>query len=143
MATRGDVEKSKAEPLIRKATVKQEGLDLQKEKETFVTAWQYCAKAEAPTPHARANPKANDEVKPFLQVCLKLLRNQRAVENLQTLIDSCTEKTALAMEVKDVHKLYKHKRHTGREISLTSQIGDYEMDQVILDLGSDANVLPK
>ena len=25
---------------------------------------------------------------------------------------------------------------------LTAQIGDYEMDQVILDLGSDANVLP-
>ncbi len=26
---------------------------------------------------------------------------------------------------------------------LTAQIGDYEMDQVILDLGFDANVLPK
>ena len=26
---------------------------------------------------------------------------------------------------------------------MTMQIGDYEMDQVILDLGSDANVLPK
>ena len=26
---------------------------------------------------------------------------------------------------------------------LIVQIGDYEMDQVILDLGSDANVLPK
>jgi len=26
---------------------------------------------------------------------------------------------------------------------LTAQIGEYEMDQVILDLGSDTNVLPK
>lgn len=26
---------------------------------------------------------------------------------------------------------------------LTAQIGDYEMDQVVLDLGSDTNVLPK
>jgi len=26
---------------------------------------------------------------------------------------------------------------------LIAQIGEYEMDQVILDLGSDANVLPK
>ena len=26
---------------------------------------------------------------------------------------------------------------------LTAQIGDYEMDQVILDLGSDVNMLPK
>ena len=47
------------------------------------------------------------------------------------------------MEIKDVHKLYKHKRHTGREMRLTVQIGNYEMDQVVLDLGSDANVLPK
>jgi len=28
-------------------------------------------------------------------------------------------------------------------MTLTAQIGDYEMDQVILDLGSDPNVLPK
>ena len=46
------------------------------------------------------------------------------------------------MEVKDVHKIYKHKRRTGREMQLTMQIGDYEIDQVILDLGSDVNVLP-
>ena len=26
---------------------------------------------------------------------------------------------------------------------LTAQIGEYEMDQVILDMGSNANVLPK
>ena len=26
---------------------------------------------------------------------------------------------------------------------LTPQIGEYDMDQVILDLGSDANMLPK
>ncbi len=31
----------------------------------------------------------------------------------------------------------------GREMRLTVQIGEYEMDQVILDLGLDVNVLPK
>ena len=31
----------------------------------------------------------------------------------------------------------------GREMHMTAQIGGYEMDQVILDLGSYANVLPK
>ena len=46
-------------------------------------------------------------------------------------------------EVKEVHKLHSYKRHTGREMCLTAQIGDYEIDQVILDLGSNANVLPK
>ena len=47
------------------------------------------------------------------------------------------------MEIKYVHKLYKHKRLTGREMWLTAHIGDCDMDKVILDLGSDANVLPK
>ena len=46
-------------------------------------------------------------------------------------------------EVKEVHKLHSYKRRTGREMRLTAQIGDYEIDQVILNLGSDANVLPK
>jgi len=42
-----------------------------------------------------------------------------------------------------VRKLGKHALRTRREIRLTVQIGEYEMDQVILDLGSDMNVLPK
>jgi len=32
---------------------------------------------------------------------------------------------------------------TGREMRLTAQIGEYEMDQVILDLCLNMNVLPK
>jgi len=31
----------------------------------------------------------------------------------------------------------------GREMRLTMQIGEYEMDQAILDLGSNMNILPK
>jgi hypothetical protein len=46
-------------------------------------------------------------------------------------------------EPRVVRKIGKHKTRTGREMRLTTQIGEYEMDQVILDLGSDANVLPK
>ena len=46
-------------------------------------------------------------------------------------------------KAKEVHKLHNYKKRTGREMRLTAQIGDYEIDQVILDLGSDANVLPK
>ena len=37
----------------------------------------------------------------------------------------------------------KHTLHTGRELWLTAQIGECEMDQVVLDLGLDVNVLPK
>ena len=78
-----------------------------------------------------------------MQACMKLLRNPKAVDNLQELIDSFIARPNLTLEVKDVHKLYRYKKHIGREMRLNTQIGDYEMSQVILDLGSDANVLPK
>lgn len=42
-----------------------------------------------------------------------------------------------------VRKIEKHKARIGREMRLTAQIRDYEMEQVILDLGSDANILSK
>lgn len=42
-----------------------------------------------------------------------------------------------------IWKLGKHALHIGQEMQLIVQIWDYEMDQVILDLGSNANVLPK
>ena len=143
LAIGGAKEKATTEPLIWKVAVKQEGLDLQKEKETFVTACKDFNKDEAPMPKVPANLRTDDEVKPFLQACMKLLCNKKVVENLQALIDSCADKPNPPPKVKDVHKLYKHKKHTGREMRLMAQIGDYEMDQVILDVGSDANVLPK
>lgn len=143
MATAAAEEKVAAKPLIRKAVIKQEGLDLQKEKETFVAARKYFDNVEVSTSQAPANFNVDDEVKPFLQAYMKLLHNQRAIENLQALINSCTKITNPPLEVKDVHKLYKHKKHTDREMWLTAQIGDYEMDQAILDLGLDVNVLPK
>ena len=42
-----------------------------------------------------------------------------------------------------MRRLGKHTSQIGREMRLTTQIEEYEMDQVILDLGSDTNVLPK
>ena len=58
-------------------------------------------------------------------------------------MNSCAARPNLTPGTKDVHKLYRYKKLTGREMRLNAQIGDYEMDQVILDLGSDVNVLPK
>jgi len=40
-----------------------------------------------------------------------------------------------------VWKLRKHALHIGMEMRLSTQIGEHEMDQVILDLGLDTNVL--
>ena len=41
-----------------------------------------------------------------------------------------------------IHNITGHTR-TGREIRPTAQVGEFEMDEVILDLGSDVNVLTK
>lgn len=89
------------------------------------------------------SPKSDEAVKPFLQACMKLLCNQKAMDNLQALIYSCVENVSPQPDVKTVNKLYKNKKRAGVEIHMTTQIGDYEMDQFIPDLGSDSNVMPK
>ena len=38
---------------------------------------------------------------------------------------------------------YLHKKKMGKEMHMNIQIGDYEVDSVILDLGSDVNILTK
>ena len=75
----------------------------------------------------------------FLETCMKLLRDSKAVKGLQELITRCTT----LGEPRVVRKLGMHTLCTGREMRLTAQIGEYEMDQVILDLGSNTNVLLK
>ena len=41
-----------------------------------------------------------------------------------------------------VHNIMGYTR-IGREMRLTAQVGEFEMDEVILDLGSEVNVLTK
>jgi len=77
----------------------------------------------------------------FLETRMKLLRDSKAVKGLQELINRCARNAP--SEPHMVLKISKHKARTGCEMRLTAQIGEYEMDQVILDLGSDTNVLPK
>ena len=68
------------------------------------------------------------ELKVLLQACIKLLRNKKVVENLETLIDNCIEKDQPHVEKKVVNKIHNNKRRTGQEMRLTAQIGDFEMD---------------
>lgn len=72
---------------------------------------------------------------------MKLLHDSNTVKGLQELINRCAENTSGELQV--VQKIGKHKARTKRETRPTAQIGEYEMDQVILDLGSNANVFPK
>ena len=74
-------------------------------------------------------------VRSFLQSCLKLLRDDRAVMDLQNLIDRCEQSPSMGAAHRAVHQIQSHTR-TGREMRLSAQIGDYEMDKVILSLVS-------
>ena len=59
------------------------------------------------------------------------------------MVNKCVNKDNSLDGPRIVRKTGKHKVTTRREMRLTAQIGDYEIDQVILDFGSDVNVFPK
>ena len=97
---------------------------------------------ESPTSGSKDQPEIGMDpsmVTTFLETCMKFLHDNKAVKGLQELITRC----AGSGEPRIVKKLRKHTLHTRREMRLMAQIGEYEMDHVILDLGSYANVLPK
>ena len=81
-------------------------------------------------------------VQSFLQSCLKLVRNEKAIGELQRIIYQYQQSSSVSSMQRAVHNIMGHTR-TGREMRLTAQIGDFEMDEVILDLGSEVNVLTK
>ena len=69
---------------------------------------------------------------------MKLLRNQDALKELQKVLAFCDPQRRVDKE-KNVNRV----RRTGREMRLNVQIGEYDMTDVILDLGSEVNVLTK
>ena len=66
MAIGGPGEETTTEPLIRPTSIKKEGLNLKKEKETFVAVRKDFAKVEESTSQPPEDLKAKEEVKPFL-----------------------------------------------------------------------------
>jgi len=74
---------------------------------------------------------------------MKLLCDIKAVKALQELINKCAGKEGAPEGHRAVRKIGKHKMRIGREMRVTAQIGEYEMDQFILDLGSDVKFFLK
>lgn len=125
---------------VHKAPGKEIGFDLERVKETFMEAKKGFVEAST----SGSQDKLAEEVDPsmliiFLETYMKLLHDSKVVKGLQELINKCTRKE----NARIFRKIGKHKARTGHETRLTVQIQEYEKDQVILDLGLDANVLPK
>jgi hypothetical protein len=81
-------------------------------------------------------------IKTFLQSCVKLLNDPSSVKVLQNMLERCNTEVEGKLEQKTVNHLHTRRR-TSREFRLNANIGDFNMGDIILDLGSEVNVLPK
>ena len=74
----------------------------------------------------------------LLYTCIKLIQDERVVQDIQNLIRQYELGKVDPLLNREVHQFYK-KRRKNKELHLNSQIGDY----VVLDLGSEVNVMTK
>ena len=73
----------------------------------------------------------------FFKSCLSLVTDLNTLVELETLLHHL-DKTRKDSAVNSLQK-----RKTFKEMRMNIQIGDYEVDSVILHLGSDVNILTK
>jgi hypothetical protein len=81
-------------------------------------------------------------IKTFLQSCVKLLNDPSSIKVLQNMLERCNTEEEGKLEQKTANHLHTRRR-TSMEFRLNANIGDFNMGDIILDLGSEVNVLPK
>jgi hypothetical protein len=78
----------------------------------------------------------------FLHTCIKLIQDERTIQELQNLIRQYEKGNIDPLLNRELHQIGK-KRRTNKELYLNSQIGEYEIDYVVLELGSEVNFMMK
>jgi hypothetical protein len=81
-------------------------------------------------------------IKDFFQSCVKVLSDPSSVKVLQNILEKCSSETKQNLEPKTINHLHTRRR-TSREFRLNANIGDFNMGDIILDLGSEVNLLPR
>ena len=71
-----------------------------------------------------------------------MIRDENAQLEVQRLIGYCDQANIPAIVERVVNQIKRYV-HTGREMRLNVVIGSYEMDEVVLDVGSEVNVITK
>jgi hypothetical protein len=71
-----------------------------------------------------------------------MLNDPSSIKILQNILEKCSGETKHKPELKIVNHLHTRRR-TSREFRLNANIGDFNMGDIILDLGFEVNVLPK
>jgi hypothetical protein len=77
-----------------------------------------------------------------MQSCVKLLNDPSSIKILQNLLERCNTNAEGKLVQKTMNRLHSRRR-TSREFRLNANIGDFNMGDIILDLGFEVNVLPK
>ena len=78
----------------------------------------------------------------FLYTCIKLVQDESVVQELQNLIKQYELGRIDPLLNRVVHQIGK-KRRTNKELHLNAQIGKYDIDYVVLNLGLEVNVMTK
>jgi hypothetical protein len=78
----------------------------------------------------------------FLCTFINLIKDKRAIKKIQHLIRQC-EIGIIDPILSRVVNQISRKRRTNKELHLNVHIGDYDIDYVVLDLGSEVNVMTK
>ena len=73
------------------------------------------------------------------KICLDLSKDGNALEELYSLLEEPEENIQQEKVVNHIHK----RRKTGTKLHMNAQIGDYNMEFIILDLGSNVNIMTK
>jgi hypothetical protein len=81
-------------------------------------------------------------IKTFMQSCVKLLNDPSFVKVLNNMQERCNIEVEGKLEHKTTNHLHK-RRIKRRKFRLNANIGDFNMGDIILDLGSEVDILPK
>jgi hypothetical protein len=77
-----------------------------------------------------------------MKICLELMKDETTLNALRGMIDHFTRERKVSTAQRVVNQVLRKKR-TSRDFRLNVHIGEYDMDNVILELGSNVNFLPK
>jgi hypothetical protein len=94
----------------------------------------------------RAIPKKplrkESTLREFLRSCVEMMKDETVLNALYKIIDHCMKGRENIIAQRVVNQVL-HIKRTNGEFTFNVQIGEYDVDNIILDLGSDVNVLLK
>jgi hypothetical protein len=78
----------------------------------------------------------------FLESCFKLFNEKNVMDLFKNMLEKYSIEEGIGTKPKKINQVDR-KKITRREFRLNENIGDFNMGNVILDLGSDVNIFPK